>query len=78
MKEYKLADETPIYAPEEIDCSEQGYFDDLEYETWGLIKKYANKMGIVVGNGPDFATVMGIQDKILEAFEQAGISFRFE
>lgn len=62
-----------------IDCSQLGYFDDLEYDCWDLIKKYCDKLGIKIESGNiSFDIAKGIQDHIIDQFKDAGVNFKFE
>ena len=80
-----LGDECQIVIPNgEIDCSRLGYFDELESDCWNLVKQYCATLGIEIlpnedGEEPiDFYIAKGIQDKILEELQNAGIKFKFE
>lgn len=69
---------------EPIDCSSLGYFDELEYECWNLVKKYCAHFGINIlpdenGEEPiNFYITKQLQDKILEGIQEAGVQFKFE
>lgn len=80
-----FGDECQIVIPEQpIDCSRLGYFDELEYECWDLVKRYCEHLGIEILPNEDgeeaisFDIAKGIQDKIIEELQQAGVEFKFE
>ena len=80
-----LGDECMIVIPNEpINCSELGYFDELEEECWDLVKSYCEKLGIKMipdedGNPPiSFDIAKDIQDTILEHLDDAGVEFNFD
>lgn len=80
-----FGDECKIRLPDEpVDCSRLGYFDELEDECWNLVKAYAKQFGIEIhpadedGAAISFDIAKGIQDKIIEEFENAGVKFKFE
>lgn len=90
-KEQKLkrtkdfGDECRIVIPERpIDCSLLGYFDELEYECWELVKKYCAQFGIEIlpdENGDEavgFDIAKGIQDKIIASLQESGVEFCFD
>lgn len=77
--------ECQIVIPEQpIDCSRLGYFDELEYECWELVKKYCAQFGIEIlpdENGDEaiaFDIAKGIQDKIIESIQESGVEFCFD
>lgn len=79
-----FGDNCKIVLPDErIDCAELGYFDELEYDCWELIEKYADKFGIkIISDDPrdirnSFDISKGVQDWILNRFEEAGVQFRY-
>lgn len=74
-----FGDECKISVPAEpVDCSKLGYFDELEYECWDLVKKYCEKFGIEIKSGDiSFDIAKGIQDHIIEQFQNAGVEFNF-
>ncbi len=81
-KEFEFGgDVTVISGPSEVDISNMNFFDDLEYECWNLIKQYAGAFGFEVKNldededDIDFYAAKSVQDKIIELFEEAGITF---
>lgn len=78
-KVVEFGDECEISIPTEpIDCSKMGYFDELEYNCWDLVKKYCEKFGIEIKSGDiSFDIAKGIQDHIIEQFEAAGVEFNF-
>lgn len=80
-----FGDGCQIKLPEKpINCSRLGYFDELEEECWRLVKQYCATFGIELmpqedGEAPiSFDIAKGIQDYILEQFEDAGVRFNFE
>ena len=79
-----LGDECEIILPEEpIDCSSMTYFDNLEYDCWDLVEKYCEHLGIqmIKEDGEDvvsFDIVKDIQERILDALEDAGVELNFE
>lgn len=84
-KTVEFGDECQIVIPNgEIDCSRLGYFDELEYDCWKLVKQYFAAFGIeILPNEDDeepidFYIAKEIQDKILEALQNAGVKFKFE
>jgi len=79
-----FSDECQIVLPNEpIDCSRLGYFDELEYDCWSLVEKYAGQLGIkIISDEPkesriSFDIAKGIQDYILDKFIEAGADIRF-
>ena len=80
-----FGDGCQIKLPEKpVNCSSLGYFDELEEECWRLVKQYCATFGIELlpqedGEAPiSFDIAKGIQDYILEQFEEAGVRFNFE
>ena len=79
-----LGDECEILLPEEpIDCSSMTYFDSLEYDCWDLVEKYCEHLGIqmIKEDGEavvSFDIVKDIQERILDALEDAGVELNFE
>ena len=80
-----FGDGCQIKLPEKpVNCSSLGYFDELEEECWRLVKQYCATFGIELmpqedGEAPiSFDIAKGIQDYILEQFEDAGVRFNFE
>ena len=80
-----FGDGCKIKLPEEpVNCSRLGYFDELEEECWRLVKQYCATFGIELMPQEDgevlisFDIAKGIQDYILEQFEEAGVRFNFE
>ena len=75
----RFGDECEISIPAEpIKCSKLGYFDELEYDCWDLVKKYCEKFGIEIESGDiSFDIAKGVQDHILEKFMEAGVKFEF-
>lgn len=74
-----FGDECQISIPTEpIKCSKLGYFDELEYDCWDLVKKYCEKFGIEIKSGDiSFDIAKGVQDNIIEKFMEAGVKFEF-
>lgn len=73
-----LPDGKKIETPVEIDISEMGCLDELEYEMWFLIERYMSYFGIRTENDdPDWATVKEAQTAILNLLEKAGVKFKF-
>lgn len=74
-----FGDECKISIPTEpIKCSKLGYFDELEYDCWDLVKKYCEKFGIEIKSGDiSFDIAKGVQDNIIEKFMEAGVKFEF-
>ena len=57
------------------------FFDDLEYETWELMKKYFDKLSIRLidfssNAEPDWASVAVVRDAIIKTIEDAGVKIR--
>ena len=80
----EFGDECQIVIPNgEIDCSRLGYFDELESDCWNLVKQYCATLGIEIlpnedgEEAIDFFIAKGIQDKILEELQNAGVKFEF-
>lgn len=78
-KVVSFGDECQISIPTEpIKCSKLGYFDELEYDCWDLVKKYCEKFGIEIKSGDiSFDIAKGVQDNIIEKFMEAGVKFEF-
>ncbi len=78
-KVVEFGDECVISIPAKpIDCSKLGYFDELEYDCWDLVKKYCARFGIEIKSGDiSFDIAKGIQDHIIEQFQNAGVEFNF-
>lgn len=74
---------TIISGPSEVDISNMNFFDGLEYDCWNLIKKYAGAFGFKVKNTDgeeddiDFYAAKEVQEKIIELFKEAGITFKY-
>lgn len=80
-----FGDDCQIVIPKEpIDCSKLGFFDEMEGECWDLVKKYLAKLGIELVPNEDGEEPMsdyvakGVQDKIVELLQEAGVEFKFE
>ena len=80
-----FGDDCQIVIPKEpIDCSKLGYFDELEGGCWDLVKGYLAKFGIELLPNEDGEEPMsdyvakGVQDKIVELLQEAGVQFKFE
>lgn len=81
MKNLKLMGGKRIVAPEEVDITKVGYFDEMEYELWNTIKKYLVLFGIQLeepDEEPDWYTVKSVQDKIVQVLQEAGVNFKTE
>ena len=78
-KVVEFGDECVISIPAKpIDCSKLGYFDELEYDCWDLVKKYCDRLGIEIKSGDiSFDIAKGIQDHVIEQFQNAGVEFNF-
>ena len=78
-----IGDECEIIVPNKtIDCSELGFFDDLEYECWELVEKYLEYLGIeMIEEDTDerisFDVAKEIQDYILDRILEAGVKIQF-
>lgn len=79
MKIVPFGDGCNISIPEQpIDCSKIGYFDELEYDCWELIKTYCGYLGIEIVSGDiSFDIAKGIQDHIIQQFQKAGLKLIF-
>lgn len=76
--ELKLADGKKIKAPKVVDISALGCLDEMEYELWNVIEDYMKLFGIQTDDDvPDWATVKAVQNKIIDVFANAGVSFNF-
>lgn len=69
-----------LKGPANVDISDMNYFDELEYDCFELIKKYAAKFGYEVEglkseNDIDFYAAKEVQDKIIDLFKEAGVLF---
>ena len=78
MKTIPFGDGCKISIPEQpIDCSKIGYFDELEYDCWELVKAYCGKLGIeIVSDEISFDIAKGIKDRIIEQFQKAGVQLK--
>lgn len=75
--ELNLPDGKKITAPTVVDISSLESLDELEYELWDVIQQYMMLFGILTeDDAPDWATVKTVQDKIIEVFMDAGVSFK--
>ena len=59
------------------------YFDSLEYDCWDLVEKYCEHLGIqmIKEDGEavvSFDIVKDIQERILDAVQDAGVELNFE
>lgn len=79
MKTIPFGDGCKISIPEQpINCSNIGYFDELEYDCWELIKTYCGYLGIEIVSGDiSFDIAKSIQDHIIEQFQKAGVQLIF-
>lgn len=76
--ELNLLDGKKILAPEVVDVSELTTFDEMEYRLWNTIEEYMALFGIrTEDDEPDWATVKGVQDKLLDILQQCGVQFKF-
>lgn len=79
-----FGDGCKIRVPKEpIDVSRLDFFDDLEYDCWALVEKYSEKLGIkLMPNDEEvpisFDIAKGVQDRIIEMFEETGVVFNFD
>lgn len=80
-----FADDCDIVVPNKaIDCSKLGFFDEIEYDCWHLVEKYAALLGIKLIQNPlddepiSYDVAKLVQDCILKQFESAGIQFKFD
>lgn len=78
-KQYIIGDGTRVYAPPMIEASALTFFDDLEHGCWDLFKQYCQQFGVEFTdkNAEDFSIAKGIQEKVLEVFEENGIHFNY-
>ena len=83
-KTVPFADDCNIVVPNRVvDCSRLGFFDEIEYDCWHLVEKYAELLGIELIQSPhdeepiSFDLSKKVQDCILDAFEDAGVQFKF-
>lgn len=75
----RFGDESTILIPEEpVDVSSLGCFDDMEYECWNLILKYAERFGVQITSDISFDLAKEVQDAILHMFEESGVEFKYE
>lgn len=64
-----------------IKCSDLTFFDDLEYDCWILIEKYAEAFGIKIKYLDEicpyisFDIAKEIQDHIIDIFKRSGVKF---
>ena len=76
--ELMLPDGKRITAPEVVDVSAIGTFDELEYSLWHTIEEYLVLFGIrTFDDTPDWATVKAVQEKLLDVLTEAGVNFKF-
>lgn len=67
----------------EIDCSNLGFFDEMEYECWDLVQKYLAFLGIEQeadesGNYEiSFDVAKEIQDLILSHIQSSKVKLKF-
>ena len=77
--ELELPDGKKIKAPEVVDISALGTLDELEYSLWNTIEEYMALFGIrTEDDDPDWATVKGVQERILGILKDAGVKFKYE
>jgi len=63
MKNLELVDGKKINVPDEVDITKVGYFDEMEYELWDIIKNYLALFGIKLeepDDEPDWYTVKSV------------------
>ena len=84
-KRVAFADDCEIIVPDKaVDCSKLGFFDEIEYDCWHLVEKYAELLGIKLIQSPldeepiSFDVAKAVQDCILEQFEKAGVQFIYD
>ena len=78
---FALPNCTLFTAPQELEIKTVTFFDDLEYETWELMKKYFDKLSIRLidfssNAEPDWASVAVVRDAIIKTIEDAGVKIR--
>ena len=76
-----FGDECHLTAKSNIIPFHMNTFDEIEYDCWDLIKKYAQLFGIelqhIDGEGEiDFSLAKEVQETILNMFEDAGFIFK--
>lgn len=82
-----LGDDVYFNVPSEpVDCSHMNFFDEIEYDCFELIKKYASlfKIKLYNSNGEpiekddiSFDLAKDVQECVLNMFVRAGIKFKF-
>lgn len=82
-----LGDDVYFNVPSEpVDCSNMNFFDEIEYDCFELIKKYASLFKIklytsdgepIEENDISFDLAKDVQECILNMFVRAGIKFKF-
>lgn len=78
-----FGDDSKIIVPKEpVDCSDLNFFDDMEYECWHLVEKYAELFGVeLIQNDEEapisFDVAKSVQDCIIKHFEDAGVQFKY-
>lgn len=80
-EEFQVGDEISVIAPQEVTITDMCFFDEIEYDCYKLFKKYCKLFGFKIQDadeaGIDFYIAKGIQDKVLEFFEEAGIKINY-
>ena len=78
-KQYTIGDGTKVYAPPMVEASSLTFFDELEQGCWDLFKQYCRQFGVEITDkdAEDFCIAKGIQEKVLEIFEENGIHFNY-
>lgn len=72
----KLPGGKHIRAPKTVRVSEVWQLDGAEYSLWSVIEEYMELFGMEEEDSqPDFEMVRAVQERILEIFKQAGITF---
>ena len=80
-----LGDAHEVMIPEKpIECSQLGFFDEMEESCWDLFKSYCELLGVeLVPDNDDedaisFDIAKGIQDHIIDLFLKAGVKMNFD
>lgn len=79
MRELPFGDESKIIVPDEpIDCSDEEFFDELDYDCWNFVRVYCSRLGIRVKGEISFDIAKEIQNCIIEQLEKSGVKFKFD
>ena len=80
-----FGDNCDIVIPKQpLDCSDTGYFDELENDCWKLIEKYCKKLGIEMipkqagTECVSFDRANELEEKVLDMLQKSGVEFKFE